>query len=200
MTNSEVTIRVARAADAEAIALIYEPYVRETAITFDYEAPDAGEFASRIERTLEHYPFLVAEHNGRVAGYAYASTFKDRDAYDWACETSVYVDMSERRTGVGKALYQALEAALGLMGVTNLNACIGYPAKPDEHLDLNSVEFHEHLGYAWVGRFHRCGYKFGCWYDMVWMEKEIAPHPDSPAPVRPFSEVRKAFCKKIGRP
>lgn len=189
MDVREIRVRIACAGDAARLAEVYEPYVTQTAITFDYEALSAEQFAERIARTLERYPFLVAERGGRVVGYAYAGPFKDRAAYDWACETSIYVDMDERRSGIGSALYQALEEALARMGVTNLNACIGYPETPDEHLDRNSVEFHEHLGYAWVGRFHRCGYKFGRWYDMVWMEKEIAPHPATPLPVRPFSEV-----------
>lgn len=193
MDLTKTTVRVARTSDAAQLAKIYEPYVTQTAITFDYAAPSAVEFAQKIERTLERYPFLVAERDGRVVGYAYASQFKDRAAYDWSCETSIYVDMSNRGTGVGAALYRALELALSLMGITNLNACIGYPAEPDEYLDRNSVEFHEHLGFAWVGCFHRCGFKFGRWYDMVWMEKEIAPHPTEPAPVRPFSKVMDAF-------
>lgn len=193
MGASEVTVRVAQRGDAARLAQIYEPYVLETAITFDYVAPGADEFAARIDRTLERYPFLVAEREGRVVGYAYASAFKDRAAYDWACETSIYVDGSERRGGIGTALYQALEQALRMMGITNLNACIGYPEVPDEHLDRSSVAFHERLGYVWVGRFHRCGHKFGRWYDMVWMEKEIAPHPALPAPVQPFPEVRDAL-------
>ncbi len=198
MDLSKTTVRIASTSDAAQLAKIYEPYVLQTAITFDYVALTAEEFAHKIESTLERYPFLVAERDGRVVGYAYASQFKDRAAYDWSCETSIYVDMSERHAGTGKALYLALEAALARMGITNLNACIGYPAEPDEYLDRNSVEFHEHLGFAWVGRFHRCGYKFGRWYDMVWMEKEIAPHPAIPKPVRSFSEARGEICANLG--
>ena len=198
MGSPEVTVRIARQGDAERLAQIFGPYVLQTAITFDYEAPDAGEFAARMAKTLERYPYLVAERDGVVVGYAYASQFKDRAAYDWACETSIYVDMADRRSGVGQVLYQALEQALGIMGVTNLNACISYPAAPDEHLDRNSVDFHEHMGYAWVGRFHRCGHKFDRWYDMIWMEKEIATHPAIPKPVMPFPQARALIGEQLG--
>ena len=110
-------------------------------------------------------------------GYAYANTFKDRAAYDYAVETTVYVDKSCKKSGIGKALYLELEKALAAKNIINLYACIAYPENDDEYLTKNSVQFHEHLGYKLVGRFHKCGYKFGRWYDMVWMEKFLSAHP-----------------------
>lgn len=183
-------IRAAKKEDALQLLKIYAPYVEETAITFEYDVPTLAEFKKRIADTLKKYPYIVAEDGGKIIGYAYASAFKERAAYDWAIETSVYVDKDCRKNGVGKALYLALEDALAKQNIINLNACIAYPAeKEDGHLTADSVKFHEHMGYTLVGRFHKCGYKFGRWYDMVWMEKHIGEHPDTPAPVKAFPEI-----------
>ena len=176
MIKDEVKIRTATENDAEALLKIYEPYVRETAITFEYEVPPAEEFRSRIRNTLLKYPYLVAEQNGEILGYAYAGPFHDRPAYDWAVETSIYVDCDRKRMGIGKKLHNALEEELKERGFLNMNACIAYPETKDEHLDKNSAEFHAHLGYRMVGEFHKCGYKFNRWYNMVWMEKLIGEH------------------------
>ena len=183
-------IRVAREEDAAALLEIYAPYVLETAITFEYDVPSVEEFAGRIRHTLERYPYLVAEdESGELLGYVYASLFHARPAYDWAVETSIYVRKTGRRQGIGRALYQALEDALRAQGILNLNACVAYPAEEDSHLTCDSVRFHEHLGYTMVGRFHACGYKFNTWYDMVWLEKSIAPHLTHQPPIKAFSEV-----------
>ena len=183
---SSLTIRTARPSDGQAIAALYAPYARDTAITFEYEVPTAGDFENRIRRTLARYPYLVAETDGKVTGFVCASPFKERAAYDWAVETSIYVARDAHRMQIGRRLYEALEAALRPMGITNLNACIAYTETPDPHLDNSSVYFHEKMGYRMVGRFIQCGYKFGHWYDMVWMEKMLGPHPVPARPVKPF--------------
>ncbi|MCH4147011.1 MAG: GNAT family N-acetyltransferase [Prevotella sp.] len=171
-------IRKATVEDAERLLEIYAPYVLHTAITFEYEVPSLAEFRQRIADTSSRFPYLVAEENGVIEGYAYADKFQERAAYSWAVEMTVYVDKNRRRGGVGKALYEALEAALKVQGILNLNACIAYTETPDEHLTLDSVRFHEHLGYQKVAHFHQCGYKFGHWYDMIWMEKLIGEHKE----------------------
>lgn len=186
-----VTIRTAELGDAKRLLEIYTPYVEHTAITFEYVVPTLEEFRDRIAHTLQRYPYLVAELDGRIVGYTYVGAFKERAAYDWAVETSIYVDREVRRQGIGRKLYDVIEELLRAMHIINLNACIGYPKAEDEYLTKNSVQFHEHLGYRWVGEFHDCGYKFGRWYNMVWMEKVIGEHPDNPEPVRPFEEVRQ---------
>lgn len=191
-----ITIRTAALPDAERLLEIYRPYVEETAITFEYDVPTIDEFRGRMTRVLEKYPYLVAERDGTIVGYAYAGPFVGRAAYDWSVETTIYLDRAVRRQGIGKALYTALETVLGAMGILNLNACIGYPEVEDEHLTRNSVEFHAHLGYQWVGQFHNCGYKFGRWYHMVWMEKMLGEHPVQPDPVVPFSSVRAALADR----
>ena len=178
------TVRTATPGDASRLVEIYAWYVRHTAVTFDYDVPAEAEFRARLERTLARYPYLVIEDGGRAMGYAYAGPFVGRAAYGWACETTIYLDPAARHKGLGRALYGALEDALRGMGVLNLYACIGVPEREDEYLTLDSPRFHARLGYAEVGRFHRCGYKFGRWYDMIWMEKVIGAHNPDPAPVR----------------
>lgn len=172
----EMQIRTATLEDAESILNIYQHYVRNTAISFEYDPPSIEEFRNRMKNTLKKYPYLVAAEGDKILGYAYAGAFYGRAAYDWSAETTVYVEKGLKKRGVGKALYQALEEHLKEMGILNLYACIAYPVEEDEYLDKNSAEFHAHMGYAKVGEFHKCGYKFGRWYHMIWMEKLIGEH------------------------
>ena len=155
---------------------IYAPYVEHTAVTFEYNVPSEEEFLRRISKVQSRYPWLVAEDNGRVVGYAYAGVFKERDAFQWAVETSIYVDVSMKRLGIGRLLHDALEERLRSQGILNMNACIAYPRQEDEYLTRDSVSFHAKLGYKQVAHFHQCGKKFGRWYDMIWMEKMIGEH------------------------
>lgn len=178
------TIRNATTSDAERLLEIYSWYVKNTAVSFEYEVPTPEEFRERIENTLSRYPYLVIEDGGRALGYAYAGPFKARAAYDWSCEVSIYLDCDARRQGLGRRLYGALEAALMEMGVVNLYACIAVPEVEDEYLTLASPRFHSRMGYAEVGRFCRCAYKFHRWYHMVWMEKTVGEHRDKQPPVR----------------
>lgn len=177
-------IRSARKEDASRLLEIYAPYVVETAITFEYEIPSLAEFEKRIETTKETYPYLVIEENSVVQGYAYASPLKERAAYDWSCELSIYLDKGAKHKGYGRALYEELENKLKSMGILNLYACIGYPIVEDEYLDMNSAKFHAHLGFQKVGHFHSCGYKFNRWYDMIWMEKIIGDHKNDLPPIQ----------------
>lgn len=189
-TNTSITIRMANPADAQALLNIYAPYVINTAITFEYDVPSVEEFSSRIAHTLEKYPYLIAEEGGNILGYAYASPFHDRPAYDWAVETSIYVDQNIKHRGIGRKLHDALESTLREQGILNMNACIAYPPEEDEHLDKNSVEFHAHMGYRLVGEFYKCGYKFNRWYNMVWMEKLIGEHLSGQKPPK-FNRLTK---------
>lgn len=187
--GKDCTVRAASLRDAEALLRIYAPYVEKTAITFEYEVPSIQEFAGRMERTLERYPYLVAEADGVPVGYAYAGPFKTRAAYDWAVETTVYVGGGRKRRGIGRGLYEVLEKALAAQNILNLNACIAYPAAEDPYLTLDSVNFHQRMGYRMVGRFSQCGYKFDRWYDMVWMEKHIGAHTAHQSAVKPFGAI-----------
>ena len=184
-----ITIRTAQLSDAPEILKIYAPYIENTAITFEYEVPSTREFEGRIAGTLKKYPYIVAIMEGKIVGYAYAGAFKSRAAYDWGVEMTVYVDRNLKRMGIGRILYEKIEAILGAQGILNVNACIGYPEKEDEHLTWDSVKFHDKLGYKKIGHFHECGYKFNRWYDMVWMEKLIGNHETKTKPVIPFCEI-----------
>lgn len=188
-----LTIRPATTSDAAALLAVYAPYVENTAITFEYEVPSLEEFRGRIARTLQHYPYIVAEtaSGGEpcVAGYAYAGPLHVRASYAWSAETSIYVRADLKKSGIGKALYTVLEKALAAQNFINLNACIASPIVEDEYLTRNSIQFHEHMGYSMIGEFNKCAYKFGRWYNMVWMEKFIADHPDVPPAVIPFGQI-----------
>lgn len=178
-----ITVGNAELKDAERLLEIYDYYVKNTAITFEYTTPTLEEFRGRMEEIMQKYPYLVAEKDGVIAGYAYAGAFVGRAAYDWSCETSIYLDKNARKCGIGKTLYAALEKELKEMGILNMYACIGYPAEEDEYLTKNSADFHSHIGFTQVGEFHKCGYKFGRWYNMIWMEKVIGEHKEKQAPV-----------------
>ena len=187
--SSSFSVRMASPADAAALLDIYRPYITDTAITFEYDVPSVEEFAARIAHTLRIYPYIVAEANGEIIGYAYVSPFKERAAYDWAVETSIYLKMGLSGQGYGRMLYEKLEAILRRQNILNVNACIAYAAHEDAHLTNGSMHFHEHLGYHLVGTFHQCGYKFGTWYDMIWMEKMLGDHPKDPRPLLPIGQV-----------
>ena len=174
------TIRKAQLQDAARILEIYAWYVEHTAVSFEYEVPSPEEFTARIEKTLLRYPYLVIEEEGKILGYAYAGPFKARAAYDWDCEMSIYIDRHEHGRGLGRKIYRSLEEELGRMGIQNLYACIGFPETEDEYLTRDSVRFQERMGYVITGTYHKCGYKFGRWYDMVWMEKIIGKHEEEP--------------------
>lgn len=171
-----IIIRNAVKADAEAIQAIYAPYVEETAISFEYEAPTVEEMVRRMEEVQKGFPWLVAEEDGRVVGYAYAHAFHERAAFQWAVETSIYVKQNEKRKGIGRKLHDALETTLKQQGILNLNASIAYINPEDKYLTLDSMRFHQQMGYKEVAHFHQCGKKFGRWYDMIWMEKIIGEH------------------------
>ena len=188
--QKEIFIRKARLEDAGKLLEIYRPYVEKTAISFECQVPSLEEFSGRMSRTLKKYPYLAAEREGKIVGYACAGPFVGRAAYDWSAEVTIYVGEDERKTGVGRKLYGCLEEILRNQNITNLYACIGMPPEEeDEYLTRNSADFHAHMGYRMVGEFQKCGYKFGRWYSMVWMEKIIGPHVEKPSPLIPFGEL-----------
>ncbi len=171
-----ITVRNATLMDAERILEIYDYYVRNTAVSFEYETPGIDEFKERMENIMKKYPYLVILKDGHIEGYAYARAFVGRAAYNWSCETTIYLDHHSQKCGLGRKLYEALENKLRKMGILNLYACIGYPEIEDEYLTTNSADFHAHFGFVKAGEFHKCGYKFDRWYNMIWMEKIIGEH------------------------
>lgn len=171
-----ISVRDAVLEDAERILEIYAYYVQNTAISFEYDVPTLSEFQTRMIHTMKRYPYLVIEGDKTIQGYAYAGPFVRRAAYDRSCELTIYLDPGMHKCGLGRKLYESLEDRLREMGILNLYACIGYPEIEDEYLNRNSADFHAHLGFTMAGRFHKCGYKFHRWYDMIWMEKIIGKH------------------------
>ncbi|NBH70505.1 GNAT family N-acetyltransferase [Clostridiaceae bacterium] len=195
MSGNGVRIRVAAREDAKELLEIYAPYVEKTAISFEWDVPGLEEFQARIEKTLRKYPYLVAEKDGELLGYAYTGPFVGRAAYGWSAEVSIYLKEGRQKMGIGKKLYQAIEAVSRAQNIKSLNACIGSPETEDEYLTKNSIEFHAHMGYRMVGEFYKCGYKFGRWYNMAWMEKIIGEHGKEPAPVVPFPDLDELIAE-----
>lgn len=187
-----ITVRTATLGDCEALLEIYAPYVENTAISFEYDVPTAEDFRGRIERILKDYPYLVAEMDGQIVGYAYAGIFHGREAYKHAVETSIYVAQNARGKGVGSVLYRELEKSLLKQNVYILYACISRSEREnDSHLTDASIRFHEHYGYKLVGVHENCGYKFNKWYSIVWMERLLCKRPANPEPFIPYSELQK---------
>ncbi len=183
-------IRDATIDDVNDILSIYAWYIKNTAITFEYETPSYEEFKERMERIMKHYPYLVIEKEGVVKGYAYARPYIERKACDYDCEVSVYIDHDSLKEGMGKLIYRELEKSLKNMGIVNIYASIATPKHDDEYLDNNSLEFHRHMGFRPVAVFSNCGYKFSRWYDLVWVAKTIGEYKDDMPPFIPYPEVK----------
>ena len=192
-----IVIRDAAMTDAARIREIYDYYVQHTAISFEYATPTQAEMEARMRRTMARYPYLVAERDGVVQGYAYAGPFVGRAAYDWGSELSIYLAADAQRCGMGKLLYTAMEQALGRMGILDLYACIGVPEREDAYLTNNSADFHAHLGFRRVALFRNCGRKFGRWYHMIWMEKTIGEHRADQPSVTPYPQTRGGTVQTV---
>jgi L-amino acid N-acyltransferase YncA len=171
-------IRDADSGDAPACAGIYAPYVRDTAITFEVIAPGAEQMAQRISAALATHAWLVLEDGGRVVGYAYGGPYKERAAYRFACEVSVYVEIGRRRTGSGRALYQALFDRLADRGFLTVVAGMTLPNDASSGL-------HRALGFEPVGVYRRIGWKFDAWHDVAWMQRAIGDGPGGTVPPEP---------------
>lgn len=176
-------IRMIEEKDIQAVLDIYKPYIETTAITFETEVPTYEEFAQRVNHKLEQFPWLVYEEEGKILGYAYASLMRERAAYSWDAELSVYLQEGNHGLGIGSKLYLVLEAILKEMNFVNLYGCITYPNE-------KSVRLHQKLGYKAIGIFHNSGYKLGSWHDVLWMEKNIRPW-DKPEKTKTIHEIDK---------
>ena len=182
MTSAPITLRMVNPNDAPVLAAIYAPYVRETAVSFEYEPPSNEEFAGRIREVLEKYPYLAAVRGEEILGYAYAHPYGVRKAYSHSVELSVYIRRDCRGLGIGRMLYEAMEILLKAQNITNLYVLVAGVEVEDAYLTHDSQKFHLAMGYDYVGKLHKAGYKFGHWYDMITMEKLIAPHPEYTQP------------------
>ncbi len=177
-------IRLATPADAADIQQIYAPIVSQTHISFELAVPGVAEIAERISKTLKQYPWLVCEISGQLAGYAYASAFRARQAYQWTAETTVYVHPGWQRRGLSRALYRSLAAILRAQGYCN---ALGVIALPNQ----GSIRAHEAAGFRQIGVFENVGFKAGAWRHTGWWQLELRPMPEAPQPPRPIDELAK---------
>jgi len=176
-------MRLVREADAPRILEIYAPIVRETTISFEYEVPGEDEMRQRIRGKLEHgYPWLVMERDDLLLGYAYAGRWRDRAAYDWTVETTVYVNAAARRGGVGRKLYETLFEVLRLQGFVQAVAGVTLP-------NDGSVGLHQAVGFVPTGVTHNAGYKFNKWNDVAFFELTLQTPPDVPTPTRDVASL-----------
>ena len=184
---SESTIRIAAVSDAAAMAAIYAPIVRDTTISFEIEPPTPEELARRIATTLKTHPWLVAEQEAgqerRVIGFAYAGAHRDRAAYRWSVDVSVYVDTRVRRTGIGHALYEKLTGILRQQGFRSAFAGIALP-------NAASVGLHEAVGFKPVGIYEEVGFKKGQWRDVGWWRLSLSDESGPPEEPVPFAALQ----------
>ncbi len=181
-TKGSYTIRMATLEDARDIYAIYEPYILNTAITFEYVPVSVEEFRNRMKKVLEQFPWLVCEQDGRIVGYAYCSRFKERAAFDWDCECSVYIDEKEHRKGIASLLYERLLELVREQGYFTVYALI-----TNSH--ESSIAFHKRFGFTKVGVYEKTGYKFDEWWDLLVMEKRLRSFEEKPAGLRSIHNI-----------
>jgi len=184
------SIRLANEKDAEGILAIYSPYIENTSFTFETEVPAVKAFAERINNYLVNWPWLVFEIDGKIAGYAYGAKYRERTAYQWCVESSVYIHDDFQRSGVARALYMALIDILKAQGFRNVYAVINLPNE-------KSVSFHESCGFKYFATYEKVGYKLGKWKNVGWWELVINEYTDEPAAPIKFSELNKEFLPAL---
>ena len=183
-------LRPATPADATGILDIYAPYIADTSFTFETEVPSTEAFAERIRTYLDTWPWLVFEDNGIIAGYAYATRHRERTAYQWCTESSIYVLDKYHGTGVARALYEALFAILEKQGFRNVYAVINLPNDA-------SVAFHERCGFRYFATYEKVGYKLGRWKNVGWWQLSLNDYGNEPAPPVKFSVMDKSFLEPL---
>ena len=184
-----MNIRFATEADAAGILAVYAPYI-DTSITFEYDRPSPAEFAGRIRDISAGWPYLVCEDAGHIAGYAYAHLARERAAYGWYTELSIYLDRTYTGQGLGTRLYSLLLDLLRLQGVKTAMGCVTAPNPASQAL-------HTALGFRLAGTSRSAGYKNGQWHDVLWYEKPLAPYDTPPAPVIPIHELDRAAVEEL---
>ena len=191
--DEEIRIREAGPEDAQTLLEIYRYYVDHTAVTYEYETPSLEAFQGRIRHVQEMFPYLVAEKDGEILGYAYAGAFHPRAAYAWNAEMTIYLKNGVQGKGLGTRMYTFLEEMLKAQGIVRTIGIITPPRTESEKSMYPSVAFHEKMGYSLMGRMEHCGYKFGQWYPTVWMEKIIGVPKEDMEPLRNFQSIKWIF-------
>ena len=181
--ENKFTIRLIEKADCHQALEVYKPYVLSTAITFEYEVPDAEEFSNRIESISNEYPWLVCLHNDKIIGYAYATKHRYRTAYQWSPESTIYVSEEVHRKGIARILYQTLFSILRLQGYYNVYAGVVVPNEKSEG-------FHRASGFEEIGVFKKVGFKLGEWHDVRWFQLHLAEHSNNPNPPTPVNQIK----------
>ena len=184
------TIRIATTDDAESILKIYAPYIENTSYTFETDVPTIESFRERISSYLQNWPWLVCEIDGVIAGYAYGAKHRERVAYQWSVESSVYIHDDYQMMGVARALYTALINILKLQGFRNLYAVINLP-------NDKSVSFHEKLGFEYFATYKSVGYKLGRWKNVGWWQLQLNEYSMEPDPPLKFSKLDTIKIRKI---
>jgi phosphinothricin acetyltransferase len=184
------SIRIATTDDSESILKIYAPYIENTSYTFETEVPTIDSFKKRISSYLQSWPWLVCEIDGVIAGYAYGARHRERVAYQWSIECSVYVHDDHQRRGVARALYTALINIFRLQGFRNLYAVINLP-------NDKSVSFHENLGFEYFATYKNVGYKLGRWKNVGWWQLQLNQYSPEPEPPVKFSEIKMKEIENI---
>lgn len=185
-----ISIRIANPSDAKAILEIYGPYIKNTSLTFETEIPSERIFADRIEKYLQKWPWLVCEMDGVITGYAYASLYRERTAYQWSVECSVYIHDDFHQSGIGKALYASLFEILKRQGFNNVYAVINLP-------NDKSVAFHEKCGFTHFATYEKVGYKLGQWKNVGWWRLIINEFGHEPAAPVLFASLNKEFLPEL---
>ncbi len=173
-------IRFAVPADAARILEIYAPYITDTVISFEYAVPSQADFTERVKSIASQYPYLVYERGGVILGYAYASAYSSRAAYDYTVDLSVYVDAAYCGQNIGECLYAALLDILAKQGFYNAYACI--TGEND-----NSLKFHKRMGFEYAGTHPLAGFKQNRWLNVCWYYKRLKADDGAPQPLKNIS-------------
>lgn len=184
-----MAVRLATINDSTEILKIYKQYI-DTAITFEYELPNKEEFKERVKEIITLYPYLVYEEEGKIIAYAYANRYKERAAYQWGAELSIYIDANYTSKGIGKILCLKLIELLKIQGVRTIYGCVTLPNDKSEKLQIS-------LGFKKIGIYHNAGYKCGKWRDVAWFEKSIAIYDENPKEFVPITKIPEYKILKI---
>jgi phosphinothricin acetyltransferase len=182
-------IRLADVGDAAGILAIYKPFVEASATSFETNAPTTDEFAGRITACIHKYPWLVAVVNGTIAGYAYATKHRAREAYQWSVESSVYVHPAFYRQGIARLLYQKLFSLLKAQGFINVFAVIALPNQA-------SINLHKESGFEEIGVYKKAGFKLGKWHDVKWLVKYINEHSLEPLAPKSIQSINHLLSSR----
>ncbi len=190
MEDYEITFRLANEEDAGDILKIYEPYVKNTTISFEYDVPSLEEFKERISHITSYFPYIVCEYGREIIGYAYASKFNERAAYQWNVELSIYIKENFTGYGLGKRMYKIIMDILKLQNIKNAYSRVAAS-------NIESEKLHENFGFNKISVFKNTGYKLGKWIDLIWYVKDISEGETAPNPPIIIHEISQSRLMEI---